>query len=916
VVPLVAVVVLGVIMLVVAPARADAAVYWVAGGAGCSDSGQGAQAQPYCTIAKAAKVAGPGAIVNVAAGTYRERATVVLGGAPGQPLTFQAQGTVVVLGTVDASARPWSPASGASYSTPWNEPVTPKQVFVDGALLTAAASADAIGPGTWYYDATGLVLYVQSADGSSPAGHHVEVGRQAQGFQATGKTDVVIDGFTFDGQNGSAVDLRDGARLTVRGATVRNTGSYGIFLSNTTGASVTGSEVSAAASYGILVRGGSQATIAHNRTHHNRFHGIALQGLADSTVEANESWANAKPNVRAAAGISVDQDATTGQRSSNLVVRRNVLHHNQDSGISILGDTQGCRYDDNLAYANGDHGFDALKSPGNAFYANTAVGNYKDGFSVEGASTGTRILGNIAVDNGTTSNEYDLYADASSGPSLVSDSNLLWNTDPAVPPVKWNGVVYSTLAAYTNASGQDAHSVSADPRFTDRADDDYHLLAGSPAIDSGTSAPADYPATDLEGNPRVHDDSAPNTGQCPQPWNDMGAFERQGHEVTVPPAPTGVAATPGDGSATVSWTAPPAPPGAPVLAYTVRTGDGGPTVTAPGPATSATVGGLTNGTSYTFTVSASNEVGQGPQSDPSAPVVPADTSAPGPVTGFTASASEGQIALAWADPADADLAGVVVQMAQGTTPPASPTDGTRVYQGTGTSATATGLPDGTTYSFAAFAFDEVPNYAAAATATATTPTATGLTAAAAAATVTYGQPVTVSGTLTAGAAGAPVAGAAVSLQARPAGGTAWSTVGSATTSASGAVSVANTPGANVEYRLAFAGTPDQLASTSATVSVGVRPLLTASLSPKQVKAGKAATISGTVTPTHAGQQILLQQLVNGTWQAIDQTTLSTTGSYAFQVAPSTSGVFTYRAAKPADADHVATESASVQLTVR
>jgi nitrous oxidase accessory protein NosD len=525
-VPLVLSVLAAAVLGAAGPARAEAAAYWVAQAPGCSDGGAGTQAQPFCTIAKAARVAGPGATVEVSAGTYREKVTVTLGGAPGRPVTFRARDGVVVLGTVEASSRPWSPAAGGAFATPWNEAVAPRQVFVDGALLAPAGAPDAMAPGTWYHDTAGLVLYVRTADGASPAGHQVEVGRQTQGFQVTGRSDVVIDGFAFDGQNGSAVDLRDGARLAVRGATIRNTGSYGVSLANTTASSVTGTEVLGAASHGVLVRGGSQATVAGNRTHDNRFHGIALQGLVGSTIEANQSWANARPNVRSAAGISVDLDAATGQRSENLVLRGNVLHHNQDSGISTLGDTRGGRYENNLAYANGDHGFDTLKSPNNTFYANTSVGNHKDGFSVEGGSTGTRILGNVAVDNGTTTHEYNLFVDASSGPSLESDSNLFFNTDPAVPPVRWNGIAYPTVAAYAAASGQDTHSRSADPRFADRGAGDFHLRAGSPAIDAGTSAPSDYPATDQDGNARVDDDSAPNTGQGPVAWYDMGAFER------------------------------------------------------------------------------------------------------------------------------------------------------------------------------------------------------------------------------------------------------------------------------------------------------------------------------------------------------------------------------------------------------
>jgi hypothetical protein len=93
----------------------------------------------------------------------------------------------------------------------------------------------------------------------------------------------------------------------------------------------------------------------------------------------------------------------------------------------------------------------------------------------------------------------------------------------------------------------------------------------------------------------------------------------------APGAPTNVIARPATKSALVSWAAPDDDGESPITGYTVTPyvdGVAGDPVTAGASATSTTVTGLANGTSYTFRVRAVNAIGTGAASDPSAVVIP------------------------------------------------------------------------------------------------------------------------------------------------------------------------------------------------------------------------------------------------------------------------------------------------------
>ncbi len=168
--------------------------------------------------------------------------------------------------------------------------------------------------------------------------------------------------------------------------------------------------------------------------------------------------------------------------------------------------------------------------------------------------------------------------------------------------------------------------------------------------------------------------------------------------LALPGTPEDVSAVAGSGSATVRWT-PPAD-GAPVTGYRVVSSPDGRTATAGPTATSVDVPGLTNGTSYAFTVTATSTDGAGRPSGPTAAVVPTAASAPpapprvsAPAAPASASAVAGDrsATVRWsaAVPAGTPVTGYRVR--------ATPGDVVTEVAGDATSAVVGGLENDTTY---------------------------------------------------------------------------------------------------------------------------------------------------------------------------------------------------------------------------
>lgn len=97
---------------------------------------------------------------------------------------------------------------------------------------------------------------------------------------------------------------------------------------------------------------------------------------------------------------------------------------------------------------------------------------------------------------------------------------------------------------------------------------------------------------------------------------------------TPPSSPRDVSAAAGDGSAMVTWSAPASSGSFPVTNYQVQATPGGQSCLVSAPTLSCEMNGLTNGTSYAFTVRALSGAGWSSWSSPSDPVTPTPPNPP------------------------------------------------------------------------------------------------------------------------------------------------------------------------------------------------------------------------------------------------------------------------------------------------
>jgi parallel beta-helix repeat protein len=312
------------------------------------------------------------------------------------------------------------------------------------------------------------------------------------GINLEGASWVTIDGFAVSGTT-----LRAGVRtvladhVTIRNVHAYDNGRWGIFTGFVDDLLIENNETSGSiAEHGIYVsNSGDRPVLRGNKSWGNHGAGIHMNGdfeqqpgdgiISGALITGNLIYGNAASinGGPLGGGSGINMDGVQNSRIEN-----NLLYGNHASGISLY------RIDG------------AEGSRGNVVVNNTVVqpGNPADdddgrwALNIQDDSIGNTVRNNILVTAHEFRGALDISAESLAG--FSSDYNVVTSRFTSD-----GGDTVQTLAQWQASTPHDDHSLVATPAelFVNAAGGDFHLKAGSPAVNSGSSLQA--PAVDFFG---------------------------------------------------------------------------------------------------------------------------------------------------------------------------------------------------------------------------------------------------------------------------------------------------------------------------------------------------------------------------------------------------------------------------------
>ncbi|HLN02906.1 MAG TPA: right-handed parallel beta-helix repeat-containing protein [Bryobacteraceae bacterium] len=294
---------------------------------------------------------------------------------------------------------------------------------------------------------------------------------------------IVLDGLRSFNANRAAIRIDNSPNVTVQNGVYGNNAEWGIFTDFSNNSLIRNNEC-----YGSVAQ-----------------HGIYISNSSQSPI-VRANWLH----DNAGAGVQLNADVSQGGVGiiTGALLEDNVIYNNGSAGggaINLDG-VQFSTIQNNLLYNNHASGITMFKQDGAAgpvgdLVYNNTIDMASDGrwdLVVSSSVGGNTVRDNILY-NENSGHGGIQYTGATDVANTDSDYNIFGGGTYAITPD--DGTTFYTLAEW-QAQGHEAHSFVATlaSLFVNPSAGNYHLLAGSPAIDAGQTLAA--VTTDMDGEKR------------------------------------------------------------------------------------------------------------------------------------------------------------------------------------------------------------------------------------------------------------------------------------------------------------------------------------------------------------------------------------------------------------------------------
>jgi parallel beta-helix repeat protein len=465
--------------------------------------------------------------------TWREQLNVPSSGTEGNPITFGAYGSgdkpiitganLLAMFQRDSQQNIWFATTTA---------VVPKVVIFDGISGRKISSKVNLKSAMdWFWENGTLFIYSANDPASYLA---ISAGVRDWTIAVTTKNYITFNNLILEGANQNGIIFTGSGthHITIDSCEVRNSGGSGVVLYETglggehliknsiihhnSGSGINGYKH-------IGSSAGNETYIQDNVIYNNNEAGIEWRGnyviiegntvydngnvttphmgihiFTDSPLEGTGSHNtirynrvyNQRGNGQDGAGIAIDQWCDHNE------IYYNVTYGNDGPGIYLF-DSAHCRILNNVAFGNCINSSGQLTEKGEIRLTSSAVPNHLTNF--------TEVKNNIGYATGT--GVYAIYVDEETALNNLLITNNVWYRPDGANWFFWSKSGGNDLTAWNNVS-KVGNDLKVAPRFANLTTFDFHILSGSPCIDTGSNAGL---SRDLENN-QVPGGSAPDIG--------------------------------------------------------------------------------------------------------------------------------------------------------------------------------------------------------------------------------------------------------------------------------------------------------------------------------------------------------------------------------------------------------------------